>query len=243
MIKNYLKIALRQLRKHKLFSALNIFGLAVSMSVCMLVIMILVDQYGYDDFHEKGDRIFRIISAQEEKGGAIKEPTRATTSLPLAEELKVGYPFVENTCRIASMEAQFLMDGKLIAHEGTGFLVDDGFLDMFTFGWQKGDQGTALQQPRSLLLTEELATHLFGEEEAIGRSIEIGGLGVFTVTGMMPDPPIRSHIYFDYLISFTTVDAMTDKERELVNIQNEFNSTWRGLVYVLLKKAALVFYC
>ena len=88
MLKNYLKITIRQRWKNKLFSALNIFGLAISMSVCLLLIMILADQYGYDNFHEKGDRIFRVTSASSENQRP-QNPSFATTSITVAENFKM----------------------------------------------------------------------------------------------------------------------------------------------------------
>ena len=154
MIKNYFKIAIRQLLKSKLFSALNIFGLATSLAVCMLLIMILADQYGYDEFHENKDRIFRIITAKKEKQVPMVGPGYATTSLELAEELKGNYSFIENTVRMASMEGEFRKDGKVFYSDHEGYVVDASFLDIFSFGWSEGDKANALKEPRSLILSE-----------------------------------------------------------------------------------------
>ncbi|MEL6718590.1 MAG: ABC transporter permease, partial [Bacteroidota bacterium] len=107
MLKNYLKIALRQLWKHKLFSALNIFGLASSMSICLLLFLILSDQYGYDAFHEKGDRIYRVISGGGEKGQNINQATWATTALSISEPLERDYPFIERAVRMVQFYADF----------------------------------------------------------------------------------------------------------------------------------------
>lgn len=232
MLYNYLKIAFRQLRKHKLFSALNIFSLATSMSVCLLLIMILADQYGYDTFHEKGDRIYRIISAKAE-GHTPIEPTLATTSLEFGETLKEKYPFIDKTVRIVNLGGDFKIDGEKSEFYGTGYAVDNSFLEVFSFGWQEGDQKTALQEPHSIVLTKELAEQFFEDENPLGRIIELSNLGEFKITGLMPDPPIRSHIYFDYLVSYSTITAMTKKEREGVQIYG-YDNIWRGLVYVLL---------
>ncbi|MEO1260979.1 MAG: ABC transporter permease [Bacteroidota bacterium] len=232
MLHNYFKIALRQLRKHKLFSALNIFGLATAMSVCLLVIMILLDQYGYDEFHENKDRIHRVISAKSEHQ-VPTEPGLATTSLQLADELNANYPFVEKTARIVGMGADFKVNGEKIEFEGTGYAVDQSFFDVFTFEWMEGEQGNALAEPRTIVLTKELADKFFPKTNPIGRTVEFGDLGEFKVTGLMADPPIRSHIYFEYLISYATITAMTEEERGANSIYG-YDNIWRGLVYVLL---------
>ena len=232
MLYNYFKIALRQLRKHKLFSALNIFSLATSMSVCLLLIMILVDQYGYDDFHANKDLIYRIISAKGENQ-LPAEPTMATTSLELGEVLKEKYPFIENTVRIANLGGYFKIDGEKKEYDGTGYVVDNSFFDVFSFGWLDGDMEMALQEPNSIVLTKELGDHFFPNENPVGQIVEFDVLGEFKITGLLPDPPIRSHIYFDYLVSYSTITAMSEKQREEVQVFG-YDNVWRGLVYVLL---------
>ena len=235
MIKNYLKIAIRQLWKHKLFSILNIFGLAISMSICLLLIMILADQYSYDAFHQNKDRIYRVISQVAEKNIPIQEPGLATTSLHLAEPLEENYPFVEKTVRMLSMGGNFQIGEKVVDAEKSGYAVDASFLDVFSFDWKEGKPATALQNPNSLVFTESLAKKAFPDESAIGKTIKYGDLGEFTITAIIPDPPIRSHIRFDYLVSYATIDAYNDEEKEAFQIYG-FEHIWRGFVYVLLKE-------
>ena len=232
MLYNYFKIAFRQLRKHKLFSALNIFGLATSMSVCMLLIMILIDQYGYDKFHEKKDRIYRVISAKSENP-MPPEPTIATTSPELAKTLKEDYPFVENTVRLANLNGYFKINGVKKEVDGAGFIVDEDFLEVFSFGWLEGNKETALQEPNSIVLTKEVADLFFPDSNPIGQIVQFDVLGDFKITGILPDPPIRSHIYFDYLISYSTLAALPDDQRQDLHLEG-YDNIWRGLVYVLL---------
>jgi len=144
MLKNYFKIAIRQLWKNKLFSALNIFGLATSMSVCLLLIMILADQYGYDTFHEKGDRIFRVTSASSENQRPQK-PSFATTSITVAEELQNDFPFIENVVRIIQFGAEVRIEEKAFNSEVRTYLVDQDFLNTFSFGWTVSSENILLQ--------------------------------------------------------------------------------------------------
>ncbi len=235
MFRNYLKTALRQLWKNKLFSALNIFGLATSISVCLLLILILADQYGYDTFHEKKDRIYRVVSAKAEAGTAIERPEYATTALSLAEPLAEAYPFVEKTVRILGIGGSLRAGEKTFETGGAGFAVDPTFLEVFSFGWLAGDRQSALSLPRSIVLAKGTAGKLFPATDPLGQTVELGELGAFTVTGLIPDPPVRSHIKFDFLLSYASVHSFSEKERESISLFG-FDQIWRGLVYVLVRE-------
>ncbi|MCR9286300.1 MAG: ABC transporter permease [Bacteroidetes bacterium] len=239
MYRNYFKIAIRQILKHKLFSALNIFGLAVSMAVCLLVIMILTDQFSYDSFHENGDRIYRVISDRQEQDVPLSEPRMATTSLRLGEVLPEQYPFVEKTTRIVGVGGVFEYEGKRLTTEDNGYLVDSDFLDMFSFGWIKGDKKTALAKPRTIVLTKKTADTFFPDSDPIGKVISFEDVGEYEVTGLLPDPPMRSHIRFEFLISYETVVASSKEEREKLSIYG-YDNVWRGLVYAQLKEGTPV---
>lgn len=237
MFNNYLKIAFRQLHKHKLFSALNIFGLATSMSVCMLVIMALRDQYGYDKFHKNGDRIYRVISDKAEKNMPLKTAHYATAPLSLLDPLKENYPFIEQATHVVQLGGDFKINGKTYPSEGRGFAVEQAFLEVFSFGWVAGEQATALTQPRSIVLTETTAKRLFPESEALGTTVQLAELGDFLITGIIPDPPHRSHIRFDFLMSYPSISSFTKAEQEKVGIHG-FDEIWRGHTYLLLAKKA-----
>ncbi len=235
MINNYFKIAIRQLFKNKLFSALNIFGFAISLAVCLLLITILNDQYSYDKFHEHGDDIYRVISSKKENGQASLQPDLATTSIQIREELKDKYPFIKSAVRLMDMNGTFLQEEKILTNDKSGFAVDEDFLSVFSFGWTKGDQATALQAPNSIVLTEKFADVNFFGKNPIGTFIEIKDVGSFKITGIIPTPPIRSHIQFEFLMSFATIDAMTKEQQEAINLYG-YDNVWRGLVYLLLDK-------
>jgi len=106
-------------------------------------------------------------------------------------------------------------------------------LDIFSFGWLEGNRQTALQQPNSIVLTDRVAEKFFPDQSALGKSVELPGLGIFTITGIMPEAPIRSHIYFDYLMSFSTVLSFTKEQQEKHGFYG-FDGISRGLVYLLI---------
>jgi len=237
MLKNYIKIALRQLWQHKLFSALNIFGLATSMSVCLLLIMILSDQYSYDAFHEKGDHIYRVISASSEHQ-LPEKPRLATTSITVAEDLQEAYPFIENIVRLLNFGAEVRVDEKVFNTDVITYLVDQNFLNTFSFGWVAGEERTALLKPRSIVLTESAAKRFFPYKDPLGETMTLSKFGNYKVTGIIPDPPIRSHIRFDYLISYATVEVFSAAEKKEASIYEGYEHIWRSFVYVALKQNA-----
>ena len=118
MLINYLNIAVRQLLRHKRFSALNIFGMAAGMSVCMLVIMAVRDQYGYDDFHANGERIYRIISAEADKNQPLQKATHATAPLSLLEVIQDHSPYMEAGARLVSMGDDFKIGERVFPKIG-----------------------------------------------------------------------------------------------------------------------------
>jgi len=237
MLQNYFKIAIRQIFKHKLFSALNIFGLATSMAVCLLVIMILMDAHSYDTFHENGDHIYRAISAKREKGQELKMPEMATTSMALAKDLKSNYPFIEKATRISGCDGVFKIGEKEFGTTEGGYLVDADFLSMFSFGWIAGEERSALAKPRSIVLTDEQAEIFFPYSNPLGQTVEFEDLGKFTVTGILPKVQFRSHIKFDFLFSMSSVETFPEKDQKELGFQ-QFDNIWKGLVYVQLKEDA-----
>ena len=236
MFKNYLKIALRQLWKHKLFSLLNIFGLATSISVCLLLIMIFQDQYSYDNFHEKGDQIYRVTSNRKVKNAPINRATFATAPLSLAEQLSKNYDFIDLTTRLVGVGGIFNIEGQEFEADKRGFMVDQSFLTMFSFDWKQGNKTAALTSPRSIVLTEKAAEKFFAGKSAIGRDIQFGKLGNFTVTGIIANTPIRSHIQFDYLLAISTLEVLPKEIVETELSIYGYDEHWRGLVYFTTNK-------
>ena len=190
MIGSYFKTSRRSLVRNKLFSLINIVGLAVSMSVGLLVISIVSDLYSYDDFQDKKDRTYRIITKTVENG-QTSETNLASTSIRVGEKIRESIPAIED---VTAMRVGFSGDAKVgnstVPIEATW--ADNSFLKVFKFPLLKGDLETALKEPQSLVLTEKTADKLFGESDALGKTVRFDST-IYTVTGVTKHPETLSY--------------------------------------------------
>jgi putative ABC transport system permease protein len=202
MINSYFKTSSRSLVRNKLFSAINVIGLAISMSVGLLLIGFLTDLYSYDDFHEKKDRIYRIITTGQRPGQPAME--LVSGSVKTGKKMKENMPGVES---VVLMRRGFGGDAQIGETKIpiSGMWADEGFYKVFSFPLLKGDPNTALKEPYSLVLTEKTAKKLFGDTDALGKSIRFDTLN-YIVTGIMKDIPKLSHLRFESLVSFSTIE-------------------------------------
>ncbi|MFD2571029.1 ABC transporter permease [Spirosoma soli] len=199
MIRNYLKIALRNLWKNRLFSTLNIVGMGVGMAAVGLMGLYIAHELSYDRFHTNADRIVRVAHYASWPGGNLK---LAPTSAPYADALKSDYPEIEKTVRIQPEGGGIITykDKKVEANDI--FFADKTLFDVFTFPFLYGNPATALAQPQSIVLTKSLAEKLFGDaRKAVGQPIEFSNNFVNTVTGVIDDVPSNSHLQFSALRS------------------------------------------
>ena len=223
MWKNYLKTALRQMARQRLFTALNVLGLAAGLSVCLLIIMILVDQYSYDQFHAHKHDLYRVLSGHATDEG-IPEANFGTSPLPLAQALPQTYPWVKRG--VGVVKARYELVHEELPYERRGFFADSNFLAAFSFGWLQGHAQTALDAPRQIVLTEGTARALYGRLPALGSTVVVKGIGDCVLTGLMPDVPRRSHLQFDYLLSLS---SLPDPERY------DWEQVWQPHVFVQLE--------
>lgn len=234
MIKSYFLTAFRNILKHRSFSIINIFGLSISMAVCMLIILVVQDQLSYDNFHKNRDRIFRIQSKDNlSKIALIKF---ASTTWPLAKELKDNYPFVED---IVALNTNF--NGEGICDEKrfqvSGFFATPSFFNLFDFKLKNNLASKPLDEPYSIVLTEEVANKFFGDNDPIGKTIIFERYGNLKVTGVIPEMKQKSHIQFEALISAATLLAL-EKENKIGNITDNWEEFGSSFVYILLNDNA-----
>ncbi|MDB5280301.1 MAG: hypothetical protein JWR61_5256 [Ferruginibacter sp.] len=246
MIKNYFKIAIRTLTKNKAFSLINIVGLAVSMSVCLLIINIYADQKSYDQFHGNKDRIYRVLTY----GIGGDNSKTASSAFPLAKKLQQDYPGIEQTASLVrNIGGDMLYKEK--AASGGGYFADGQLFKIMDFKLSKGDAATALQNPYSLVITEEIAKELFNNEDPIGKAVQFndkgvnpGGpekgnketaFGIFTITGVLQNVPGKTHLPFKLLASLSTLPALAN-EKKLGFDANDWGNVWTNYTYVLLEK-------
>jgi len=229
LIWNYAKIALRKLRRQKAYSFINIAGLAVGLAVCLLILLWVKDELRYDSYHEKADRIYRVVETEEIGGVSSKLAVAPFASAPaFAAEI----PEVE-------AYARFLRGAPLAVVEGRKFdltdiyYTDPGFFDIFSHPFLAGIPKTALDGPGALVLTEETARQLFGRTDVIGRTVNFNNESDLKVTAVIRDVPANSHFLFNGLVSLSTVAADPDIRSVM---EDWFRVT--GWVYVLLKDRA-----
>lgn len=227
MIGSYIKTSGRSIVRNKLFSAINIVGLAVSMSVGLLLLSLLLDTYSYDKFHVNHSRIYRINSHYQYLENKDRN-FMATTSLRAAKAIKETFTVPEE---VAILRNGF--GGDIAFGEKTiplnGLWANESMFSVFTFPLLKGNPTTALKNPYSVVLTEKAAHKLFGDEEAIGKTIVLNKDKAYTITGIVQDVPTTSHMKFEMLGSIST--------REITEKDNADELAWDNMwnTYVYLK--------
>src|SRR6478735_4535733 len=230
MFRNLLLVALRNLKKDKWYSLLNILGLTIGISFSLLLIFYIIDELSYDRYNEKADRIYRINSY-------VKEPDKDTmrwaiTPFPMATALSNDYPEIEEAVRfIGAGGGNDIMYkyGELKLYEKKVFFVDSNLFKVFTHQFIQGNPKTALIAPNSMVLTQSVAEKFFGENKTyIGKTLENTNGDVYKVTAVIKDVPKNSHLIFNILISRSSLPA-------------DFANNWGGFgfyTYVLLKPNA-----
>ncbi len=206
MLTNYFKIAWRNLLKNKVFSFINVFGLAIGLCCFIIIMLYVIDELSYDRFHEKADRIYRIHSDIRFGGTDLK---MAVSADPTGATLKKDYPQVEQYARIYnSSGSKHIKKGKEYIVEENVTHADSTLFDVFTLPSIAGNTKTALNNPNTVVLSETAARKYFGTTDAVGKSLEVGldDRTVYNVTAVIKDIPANSHFHFDFIFSMDNVD-------------------------------------
>lgn len=201
MIKNYIKVAVRNILKYKFFSAINILGLSIGMACCLFIFIYVTDELSYDQFHQDADNIYRVGLLGRIAG---QEINTSSSSWPVASTMQNEIPGVENALRLWSRDGAivFKYEDKVFSEENIMY-ADSNFFDFFSFQLIDGDPATVLTEPNTVVLTPALATKYFGQESPIGKLIAIGNDNTsFKVTGLAAPAPGNSHFHYNALISF-----------------------------------------
>jgi len=228
MIKNYIKIAWRNLFKHKGFSFINITGLALGMASCLLILQYVRMELSYDTFQQNGDRIFRLKQDRYDQGILTTEWAAGTAGI--AQLVKNQVPEVESVTKMAKSRAVTSYK-DVVVREDKMYYVYDNFLEFFSCKVLKGDAKTALTDPSSIVLTESAAKKYCGQEDAMGKFIDLNNkaTGSFKVTAVIADPPQNTHFKYDVLLPFSRYIKNT-------NPGSETSFGWDGFyTYVRLK--------
>jgi ABC-type antimicrobial peptide transport system permease subunit len=193
MLKNYIKIAWRNITKNKLFSVINILGLAIGLACSILILLWVQDEQSFDKFHTKHSRIYRVLQHMP----FTEKATWVINQGPLAQTLQNDLPEIEQAVKITWIGLQ--MEYLAAEFNEGGLAADPAFFEMFSFRLLQGDAKTVLASPLSIVLTETLAVKIFGDEDPMGKDILMGGHTNMTVTGITEDPPLNSHLAYDFI--------------------------------------------
>jgi putative ABC transport system permease protein len=215
MLKNYLKIAFRNLLRHKGFSFINIFGLGIGMASSILILLWVTDELSYDKFHNHHENLFRITSSLPELNVHA-----AVSSAPLAQAFTQQLPEVKKAVRVGGLYSELLEVGDALFDEKRIVYADSNFLQFFSFPMKAGDAKTALLQPQSIVVTDAMARKYFGDQDPIGKVIRRAHQDDLTVTGVL-DIPENSHLQFDFLIPMSFLARSNRDLKE--NIWDNFN--------------------
>lgn len=198
MLRNYLTTAWRNLRRQKGYAAINVFGLALGLGACLLIVLYVQHEWSYDRFHEQSDRIYRVL--EHDTSGSGGSGWTARMQGPMGPALVADVPEVEQAVRFYPKgEILFRTENRRF-YEDDGYRTDPAFFDVFSFPLQQGNPETALSQPDAIVLTESLAETYFGDQNPLGRTLTLGEDDERTVTGVVEDPPSNSQIRFSYLV-------------------------------------------
>ena len=199
MLKNYLLIALRTLRRQKGYAALNVVGLAVGVACCLFLLLFVRDELSYDRFHEEPEALFRLHADFAERGREI-----ALTPALVGPLLERELPEVQTFTRLVASGGVVRAEERVF-DEGAFHFADSTFFEVFTHAFLAGDAETALDRPNTVVLTASTAERYFGDADPIGQTLVRNNDETFEVTGVMVDVPANSHYRFDFLASFSTL--------------------------------------
>ncbi len=238
MLKNYLKIAFRNIIRNKLYSFINIAGLAIGMGACITIFVYVQHEYSFDSFDKKADRIYRINTELPLNGTMTKVALSPATLGPF---LMSQFPQFESVVRLFALDVvgpygkPVLRYGDKVLRAKEFVLVDSSFFKVFSFKMIQGNPATALARPLSIVLTADAAKKFFGDEDPIGKTMLYNGKFRFTVTGVVQNTPHNSTLRFDYLGSLTSLPDLTGYSN-ILKTGTQFNY----YTYVLLNKGSNV---
>ena len=224
MFKNHFKVAFRHLKKNKAYSVINIAGLGIGMTCCMLILLWVQDELSFDRFHENADRLYRVLYQSGEE-------RYSTTCAPLAAALEAELPEVQMATRYRPIGGRMIKYQDKAFHGDRFCVVDVRFFEMFTFPFIKGDASNALDHPFAMVITEETAEKYFGDEDPLGKTLRLENRFDFQVTGVLKRLPKNSHLQFDVLARFEF----------LSDLWGENLSSWGSnshITYVMLQEGA-----
>ncbi len=223
ILKNYFKTATRNLSKNKFFTTLNVFGLAVGMSLNLLWVAMVVFIYQFDNFHPNKKQIFRIITHVRDRD---ENPSFASTPVSTAQLLEGNFSGVQKVVRINQSLPKTFRYAEF-DFQVKGYFADAAYLSMFNFPMLRGNPATSLEKPNTMVITEAAAARIFGEKDPMGELVNIRPFGDVMITGILKDMPKNTHLMAEALVSYATLTshhgtAFTNDEKNWSNFHNSY---------------------
>lgn len=212
MIRSFLQLSLRNLfRKNRLFTVINIGGLAIGLASLLLVTLFIYDEYTFDRYHQNAERIHRIVLDFKEEGNTVNW---ARTSAPIGKYLLGAYPEIEQVVRLRKNPGTDLLSREEVKfYEERIFFADSSLFDVFDFTLTTGNPAHALKDKNSMVITESLAKKYFNNDDPIGKTLRLNNLTDLKITGIMKDMPANSHFVADAFITFSSLDDLIGEKR------------------------------
>ena len=227
LLSNYFKVIARRIRRQKAYSFITLIGLAVGMTCCIMILFWILDELSYDRYHEKADRIHRLVYS-EEIGGITYD--YALPSFAAAPAFSAELPEIETYTRLWPRAGLFKY-GEKTFDERNIYYADKDFFQIFSHAFIEGDPATALMEPGSVVLTRNSAKKIFGDRNPMGQTLNLNADGDLKVTGIVENTPRNSHFHFNYLVSINTIQGR----------RAEILENWlliAGWSYILLDRGA-----
>lgn len=223
IFQNHLKVAFRKMMRQKVFSFINVAGLAIGMTICIFILMWVRDELNYDRFHDNAQNIHRIVMNDQKYGERWP-----VVSIPVGPALKQNFPEILEMARVSDFRGLITYEDKKF--DEIGAYVDPSFLEIFSFPLERGDPQTALSVPLSVVISQEMAEKFFGQEEPLGKNLKLNHDLDLTVTGIIKDFPENSYFDLDFLAPF---EIFEQRDRDPTNW-----SRFQLYTYILLQENA-----
>lgn len=223
-----MKISVRNLKRQKLYSTINIIGLSIGFAAAIMIILFVMDEFNFDKFNHDYDRIARLITAQRDKVGSLQK--YSLTSGILGQRLKSEFPEIVDYAEIIDKQScgRFTVRyGQNKYYESKYLITQPAFFRIFDFKVLEGNRSKLLSEPNEMVLTQSAAKKLFGNEDPVGKIIKSDkAWGNFKVTGILKDPPLDSHLQFNMLISFESLNKYAGAEKRLGDLNYSLVRTY-----------------
>ena len=231
MLSHHLLTSYRNLSKHKIYTVINIGGLAIGLASCLLIANFLSNELSFDRFHQESNNIYRINTLLTDNSGTITK--MANTPPALVPGIRGTFPEIKKSTQLRYARRSLLERGERRFYENHGFFADSLFLEIFSFPLKAGNRNSALDQPNSVVLTREMASKYFGKDDPMGKILTMNNDIALKVTGILESIPDNSHLQFGFLVSFPTYKVPDGYLSDLSSW------SWVGfLSYVLLNNGA-----